>query len=158
MITILKWNDNFKRFTIAQFLEELRDEIEMSDIEELQLEQFRKGEDKENRTIGVYSKATELIAKKSNPRKPKIAGRPYNLEWSGDFFNKTKLVANNTGTNLVFYLDSKSNNKNKLFRTIKRFGLISNPETSLFGFQTKNKDEFTKFVKKEYLTNFKKYL
>lgn len=36
---------------------------------------------------GYYSEATEEIARKENPRKPKKAGEPYNLEYTGAFID-----------------------------------------------------------------------
>lgn len=38
-------------------------------------------------SVGVYSKATEDIAKKENPRKPKKAGSPFNFEYTGELFD-----------------------------------------------------------------------
>lgn len=37
--------------------------------------------------IGVYSEATEEIAATESTREPKIAGQPYNFEWTGDLFD-----------------------------------------------------------------------
>lgn len=51
------------------------------------------GENAEGEIIGVYTKFTETIAKNPelygvvNPIKPKLEGEPYNLEWSGAFFD-----------------------------------------------------------------------
>ena len=39
-------------------------------------------------SVGVYSKSTEDIAKKENPRKPKKAGSPFNFEYTGELFDK----------------------------------------------------------------------
>lgn len=151
MITILKWNRNFKNFEISKFLKSISKEIENDHYEDLQTEQLSKGRDKKDNLVGTYSKYTEIISKK-NPRPTKIkkAGNPYNLQWSGDFFKKTSLKISNNNTDLFFTLDSSSKNTNKLFKTIKKYGLIENPESTLFGFQDNNKSKFVKAIEKIY--------
>ena len=43
-------------------------------------------------TVGIYSKTTELLSKKTNPRQPKKAGKPYNFEDTGDLFDRMFLT------------------------------------------------------------------
>lgn len=63
---------------------------------DLNLIQLSKGEDIFGKTIGTYSAVTEEIAKKPpRPKEPKIFGKPYNFEWSGDFFRGFKLDVKN---------------------------------------------------------------
>ena len=47
---------------------------------------------------GTYRKSTELIAKYSNPKpkKPKIAGQPYNMQWDGVLFDNLQLIVDQT--------------------------------------------------------------
>lgn len=54
----------------------------------LQDEQLSLGLDGDGNELGVYSLATELIARFESPKpiKPKVEGKPYNLEWSGKWF------------------------------------------------------------------------
>ena len=42
--------------------------------------------------MGTYSFATEQIAKKQNPIKPKKAGQPFNFQYDGDFFKGLEIV------------------------------------------------------------------
>lgn len=57
----------------------------------LQKQQLSQGQDIFGNTIGEYSQLTEQIAQLENPRKPKIAGEPYNFEWTGNFFDGIRL-------------------------------------------------------------------
>lgn len=58
----------------------------------LQKQQLGDGRDNEDKEIGVYSEATENWPRDYQPRKPKIAGQPYNFEDTGGFFDNMKLV------------------------------------------------------------------
>lgn len=159
MITLLKWRNNFKDFSIENFLDVFSINLKDEELEKLQIQQFKKGLDKEDRLIGIYKKTTEQISKKSpRPLLSKKAGKPYNLIWSGDLAKKTKLIANRKNKNIEFILNSSSKNKNKLFNTIKKHGLISNPENTLFGLNNKNKVTFINKAEKIALKNLYKLL
>ena len=58
----------------------------------LNKKQLSEGESSEGDLFGVYSKATEEIAKTENPRKPKVAGDPYNFEYTGGLFDGFQLI------------------------------------------------------------------
>ena len=47
---------------------------------------------KDKRFGGVYTEATEEIAKLENPVAPKKAGEPYNFLWTGDFLSGFELT------------------------------------------------------------------
>jgi hypothetical protein len=53
----------------------------------IQKEQLSKGESNTGDIFGTYTEATESIARLENPRKPKIAGQPYNFEYTGGLFD-----------------------------------------------------------------------
>jgi len=57
----------------------------------LNKEQLSKGEDNQGKKLGTYKKATEEIAKTQNPRQPKIAGQPFNFEYTGGLFDGFEL-------------------------------------------------------------------
>lgn len=159
MITILKWRKSFKNFSLDNFLDSFSINLKDSNLEKLQIQQFKKGLDKEDRLIGTYKKITELISKKKpRPLLSKKAGKPYNLLWTGDLSKKTRLEVNKKNKDLSFILNSTSENKNKLFFTIKKHGLISAPEKTLFGFNKKNNKIFVNKAEKIYITNLYKIL
>lgn len=58
----------------------------------LQKKRLNEGQNIFGNTIGVYSPATEEIARQENPRKPKIAGEPFNFEYTGGFFDGMKAI------------------------------------------------------------------
>lgn len=64
----------------------------------LNKEQLSKGESATGDLFGTYSKATEEIAKLENPRKPKIAGQPYNYEYTGGLFDGFELLVDEHNT------------------------------------------------------------
>lgn len=87
--------------TPGQLLEQINEVARQSEVErlyfdsaranedkllELQKEQLSKGEDQTGSIVGRYSPFTEELAKQEDPIKPKVAGQPYNFEWTGDFF------------------------------------------------------------------------
>lgn len=69
--------------------------------------QLSKGQDIFGGSLGVYSPATEEIAKGENTREPKIAGKPYNFEWTGELFDNMYIVfTDNTAD--IFSRDPKA--------------------------------------------------
>jgi hypothetical protein len=70
---------------------------------ELQQDQLNEGKDNKGGRLrsaitgrSTYSRATEEIAKQTRPRKPKIAGQPYNFEDTGDFIDSIFFEVNKT--------------------------------------------------------------
>jgi len=55
---------------------------------DIQQERLSKGQDTEGKILGRYTIATEGYALFGDPKpiQPKKAGQPYNLEWTGEFF------------------------------------------------------------------------
>ena len=90
MANLFEFASLFKKVTTAKALE-LSLFIEIKKAEkhfiDAQKEQLNEGEDFNGKTIGTYSFATELISKETKPRKPKIAGQPFNFEDTGGFFD-----------------------------------------------------------------------
>lgn len=125
-------------------------------ITKIQKDQWTKGKDKEGNIIGKYKLSTEKASKKAPfPNTPKTAGRPYNLNWSGDFYKKTFIKTKTLSKDIKITIDSKSMVLKDLFNTIKKHGLISNANT-IFGYQPKNLDKTTKIINKQSLINLKK--
>lgn len=65
-----------------------RFEAYLVDLNQLQLSE---GKDIFGEIIGFYSEATQAIAAQETTRQPKIAGRPYNFEWTGGVFDGMKI-------------------------------------------------------------------
>lgn len=73
----------------------------------LNKEQLSKGEDNEGDIFGEYTQATQEIAALGNPRKPKIAGQPYNFEDTGGLFDGFEMIIENS-TAQFWSTDSKT--------------------------------------------------
>lgn len=60
--------------------------------------------------IGKYSKTTEQRANElfGKPRKPKVAGQPYNLEWTGGFFDEMYMFFEDMKSYSIFSEDGKA--------------------------------------------------
>ena len=73
-------------------------------------EQLGLGLNSKGKLIGRYSKATEGYAAdpENRPRQPKIAGEPYNFEWSGGLFDEMFLTFDSKGTYTLFSYDAKA--------------------------------------------------
>ncbi len=56
---------------------------------------------------GFYAEFTDIYAENLNTVKPKIAGQPYNFEWTGDTFNKMVIDIRNNNSFKIFTLDGK---------------------------------------------------
>lgn len=126
-------------------------------IVEVQKEQWEDGKDNKGKIIGTYKPFTENKAQESpRPNTPKIAGEPYNLNWSGDLRRKTFLKTKKASKDILITIDSKSDVVDELFETIKDYGFLSNPET-IFGIQkNENLDKVTKIVNSKSLIKLKK--
>lgn len=73
----------------------------------LQKSQLDEGRDNKGGLIGEYTKKTEELAKNERTRKPKIAGEPYNFQYTGGLFDKMVLLYEKP--NVIFYSkDSKT--------------------------------------------------
>lgn len=114
-------------------------------------QQWTDGQDKYGRVLGRYKKRTQEIAEayQPHPRKEKIQGRPYNLDWTGDLINKLVIDVKKTDRDLKIRTDSFSKNKIKLYTVIKRYGDINDPEKSVIGYQEENLKKFRVFVGEE---------
>lgn len=67
-------------------------EENQEEITSLNKERLREGKNIDGSIVGYYTLFTENIARKSNPRKPKRAGEPYNFEWTGSLFDSMKSI------------------------------------------------------------------
>lgn len=81
---------------LFQFIKSIESEIFDLNIKQIEKSENAKGQplvNKDTTFDGVYSKTTDAIAsgsvslaKGEAPNKDKIAGEPYNFDWTGDFF------------------------------------------------------------------------
>lgn len=120
---------------------------------EIQKDQWSEGKDKFGKTIGVYKPFTEQQAKE-NGINNKIAGEPYNLDWTGDLKRKTKVTTKRISGDVLIQIDSTSSNLLKLFDTIERYGLIDNPNT-IFGYEPKKNDVVVRVINNDTLKKLK---
>jgi hypothetical protein len=78
-----------------------------------------KGENYIGQTVGLYSKATELISKESpTPNQPKKAGSPYNFDWSGNLLERMFITYSNA--KIKFDSRGKGDNQKQLFVSVNR--------------------------------------
>lgn len=125
-------------------------------LTEIQTDQWSEGKDKEGKIIGRYKEFTEKVSKEQPfPNKEKIAGKPYNLDWSGDLIRRTSVNTKRISGDVLIQIDSSSNSLLKLFDTIEKHGLISNPNT-IFGYEPKKKDIVTRLITKNTLIKLKR--
>ncbi|WP_428743243.1 hypothetical protein [Tenacibaculum sp.] len=79
----------------------------------LKEDQLSKGLDSSGKVVGTYSRVTEQIALEKallgrSPRKPKVAGKPYNFEDTGGFFDGFSLKFEDFESFTLFSRDSKA--------------------------------------------------
>lgn len=117
-----------------------------------QLDQWDRGVNKDGDIIGRYTKNTELIAKKSNPIKPKKRGQPYNLQWTGGLFRSAKAIIQKDQNDVYAQVIAKSD---KIEQTIDMFGSV-NP-SSIYGLTKENKELYKKELNFTIKKRLKKY-
>ncbi len=110
MASLIQFQQKLARLNNIKYLEELVfNEIRRYENVFLNLnkKQLSEGESNEGDIFGEYSQASEDIAKLTNPRKPKIAGQPFNFENTGGLFDGMELHVD--GTQAQFWsTDSKT--------------------------------------------------
>lgn len=79
----------------------------------LKEEQLGKGLDSSGKVVGVYSPMTEQISIENQllgrkPRKPKVAGQPYNFEDTGSFFDGMDMMFEDLKSYSLFSRNSKA--------------------------------------------------
>jgi hypothetical protein len=90
---------------LRKILIKRRDEV----IKILKTEQLAEGIDSKGRVVGRYSANTKNFIDPSNPpRQDKIAGQPYNFEWTGGLFDKMYLHFEDLNSFSLFSQDSKA--------------------------------------------------
>lgn len=111
------------------------------EVLDLQKDNMSLGLNNKGQVIGLYSEYTDKLASNAitiatgtSPKKDKVAGQPYNLEWSGKLFDE--LFYKKSKSYLSF--DSKSSTKDKLLKTIKKHGFVQ--PKSIFGLPEKSED------------------
>ena len=89
-----------------------------------------KGENYLGQTVGLYSKATELIAKENPiPNQPKKAGQPYNFDWSGNLLERMFITYRNA--TIKFDSRGKGDNQKQLFVGINRLMGVNEKDSKL---------------------------
>ena len=122
-------------------------------LTQLQKDQWSEGKDKNGQIIGVYSEYTEKVAKESGINN-KIAGQPYNLDWTGQLKRQTDIKTRTVTNDVLVQIDSSSPTLLPLFETIEKYGFLSNPNT-IFGYQPQKKDVVINIIKTTALSKLK---
>ena len=149
---ILEWIQAAKKFNIKEMLNSFSFYIiDDEKITDLQRQQWSEGRDSKGRIIGFYKKRTEEI---TNGKK--IAGEPYNLLDSGDFWANAFIIVRINDKDLEFEFNSSGIHKDKLFQTIQFSGEISNPE-DIFGLMEPSKEVFVKMIEPKFVEQLEKY-
>lgn len=125
-------------------------------LTQLQKDQWTEGKDKNGQIIGVYSEYTEKVAKESGINN-KIAGQPYNLDWTGQLKRQTDIKTRTVTNDVLVQIDSSSPTLLPLFETIEKYGFLSNPNT-IFGYQPQKKDVVINIIKTTALSKLKRKL
>ena len=150
---VLDWIEKAKEYDTQKQLGEFAlSIIEDQNAVDIQREQWAKdGEDSKGRIIGIYKKSTEELSGGL-----KKAGRPWNLNNTGDFWQNTYLNAVIKGKDLEFEYDSNGINKKELFATIKKHGEISNPD-DIFGLFETYQIPFIKLIEPKFINQLNEY-
>ncbi|MCB0743510.1 MAG: hypothetical protein KDC67_06375, partial [Ignavibacteriae bacterium] len=99
----------------------------------LNIENLDKGLNVDNEIVGTYSRATDEIAEWEErmgraPRKSKIAGEPYNFDWSGDLKKGMFPELDDNDKISIFTSDSGSSEKIEFVRDTKILGISKDKE------------------------------
>lgn len=98
---------------LPKILREILIRREQDVLKILKEEQLNKGIDSSGKVVGVYSPITEQISFEkqllgNSPRKPKIAGQPYNFEDTGSFLDGFDMMFEDMKSYSLFSRDSKA--------------------------------------------------
>lgn len=94
MATLVQFQKNLRKLLNRNALELiLFEEIKRYEnvFINLQKKQLNEGESNDGSLFGVYKLSTQNWARNYTPKKPKIAGEPYNFEDMGDLFDGMEL-------------------------------------------------------------------
>lgn len=120
-MNFFQFAEDLENYTTDNYLKLLGDDIVADkdiDYKFFLENQWDKGKDGNDVNLPVYSLITEIYyAKLFPPIKPKIAGQPYNLMWTGDMFKLITFDYDFKGNDLTFKVDSTSQSKDELFST-----------------------------------------
>ena len=153
IMDVLDWIEKAKDYDtqkqLSEFAVSIIDDQNVIDVQRQQWE--NDGEDSNGEIIGIYKKSTEELSMGL-----KRAGDPWNLNNTGDFWQKTYLNAVIKGKDLEFEYDSNGINKKELFATIKKHGEIENP-TDIFGLVETYQIPFIKLIKPKFINQLNEY-
>lgn len=125
---------------IDEIIEENEDKIVSMNINQISRHENTDGGDLENKYIafdGFYKKATETFASLGIPTKPitsKAQGKAYNFTWSGEFFDKMRLLKGSKDNDFSIFSDGQNTNEMKkaFFEGYENlYGLIPENEKKL---------------------------
>lgn len=115
MTIVKKYQQALRTINIEKIVRKILIDNKQGVFEILQNKQLGKGLDSSGNLIGRYSEATDAIASSSisiakgeKPKKEKIAGQPYNFEWTGDLFIRFGLKFESLNTYTLFSASGKT--------------------------------------------------
>jgi hypothetical protein len=133
-MNLFDFADNLATYSPTKFLNDLGETLAQSDeATDLQRQQWQKGEDVAGNVLGLYSKQTEILSNGS-----KVAGTPYTLLDTGDFYANTHLFNTQKTDTLLLNFDSPGG-KNTV-DLLKKIG------ARMFGLQPQSIDKLTQIA------------
>lgn len=143
MIDIFKVYDNVDKISGNNFLDVIGTIIIEADdfIIFLQQEQLKRGVGEDDVQIGFYTPFTQDISENyqeygvEKPIQPKIAGEPYNFEWTGKYF-KGMFIKVFGNSNFEIEIDS----------AVDYAGELESRYKKLLGLVDKNQEQLNRFV------------
>lgn len=151
---VLEWIEKAEKFKTQEFLNDFAyDVFEDENVLEVQKRQWEKGLSSKGDEIGFYKKSTEEI---TNGRKK--YGELYDLKDTGDFWNKTYLSTQvqPRKKDVIFGFNSDGDKKRRLFKTIRDYGLITDPN-DIFGLHKPHMQEFIEIIEPKFVQLLKEY-
>lgn len=151
---VLDWIEIAKKFRKEDLLERFSDAIiQDENTVDIQRQQWEAdGADYRGRTIGFYKPLTEEL---SGGRK--VAGTPWTLNDSGDFWANTYLQAIIKDGDLEFIYDSSGQHKEELFATIEKEWMGTYDPSDIFGLYSYYQESFTRLIEPKFVEQLKKY-
>lgn len=125
MATLLQQNENLEKLDEKTIETQIFKALKEAEVAVLKAnkEQLDKGDDSEGNPVGVYAKATEMMAEfEPIPNKPKKEGAPYNFDWTSEFLKGFTLSVSSTEA-IISSTGVGSGTKRDFLTTHNLFGL-----------------------------------
>ena len=92
----------------------------------LQKKQLSKGRNKDDKVLGTYTALTQKMSENprqygvTKPKRKKVAGQPYNMEWSGKLFGSLNVKGKslNNDVEVTIYATNQEEIENKYYHLL----------------------------------------